>query len=60
MANHLDERRKLSLRLLGAFEIASNFDMRLRLNLVDAVPIHLKLLIKVEFSLTSAPDLEVD
>ena len=42
-----------SLRLLCAFEIGSDSDSKLRLNLGDAVLIYLKLLLKVEFGLTS-------
>jgi hypothetical protein len=43
-----------------ALEIGPDSDSRLRSNLGDAVLIYLKLLVKVEFGLTSVPDLEVD
>ena len=47
------------LRLICAFEIGSDSDSRLGLNFGDAVLMYFKLLVKVEFGLPSAPDLEV-
>jgi len=49
-----------SLRLLCSFEIGSDSDSRLGSNLGDAVLIYLKLVLKLEFALPTASDLEMD
>lgn len=59
-ANGFAGRWARALWLLCAFKIGPDSDSGLGSNLGNAVLIHLKLLLKVEFDLPSALDLEVD